>query len=213
MCDSMMTWPIQNGGYKPLIVGLLLYLNGHVKPCEVSAGPNIIDGGKVLDLFDYQSCDLVSENTVSCACGHDIRRKYYVSARCLEVPVTVGMCCINRWTNPELVARAKRDRCLQTTLHDMRVHPERHCAWCGKRSRAMCNTIVHKDCRSDAFSSILKHAKQTPFVDSLRKQRWMSEKQWAALTNAKWWPDDQRVKIFEDRVTSSSDLPADPGHN
>lgn len=187
--------------YLPLVRGLYKKLEGRVPSETIMKDEETVDAARVLGLFAYGYCDVENEELVECVCGHPIKNLFYVYCRPLDNHVVVGSCCIERWLDKKLAGAAQRDLKHKTKMRDFRRHPEQHCAWCGKRALSLQGKLVHKVCRWPCYDKLLGTAKLTPFIDSMKERRktkpnFVSEKQWLALTDGRWWSPDRRIDLF-----------------
>ena len=187
--------------YLPLVRGLYRQLEGRVPRKDILKDEDTVDASRVLKLFEYGYCDVENEEPTSCVCGHDIKNLFYVYCKAMDDHVVVGSCCIERWLDKKLAAAAQRYLKHKTKLCNFKRHPEVHCAWCGKRAASLEGKLVHKACRWACYENLLEVAKQTPFIESMKARRktnpgFVSEKQWVALTDSRWWSSERRLDLF-----------------
>ena len=184
--------------YLPLVRGLYKRLQGHVPDELLLKDSETVDAQKVLGMFEYGHCDVHNSNDEECVCGHAIKQLYFVYCTHIDDFVMVGSCCIDRWLNKKLIDAAHRDAKLQLKLAKIRSNPDRFCAWCGKQATTLEGRLVHKTCRWAALPDLLDVAKQTPFIESMKQPRtFISNRQWDALTDGRWWSDDRRIALWK----------------
>lgn len=188
---------IKNGGYKPLIEGLLASLEPHLDLGTLEDDDGFIDGLHILSLFRYQTSSLYNNSEHRCVCGHRIKNLFWITSPQCPEPVLVGICCVRRFTNNhDLVDKANAAMKRKTDLQRFENEPEVRCVCCGKKRISHC-TIAHDECCSFIIPLLLEMSKPTKFIISLRQRRRLTDSQVSALTRAKFWTTAQRTAIFK----------------
>ena len=187
--------------YLPLVRGLYKRLEGRVPNDVMLRDEETVDAAKVLKLFVYGYCVVDNEDEEECVCGHTIKNLFFVHCPAIDEHVVVGSCCIARWLDKKMASAAQHDLKHQTKILKFKQHPESHCAWCGKSGNNLNGRLVHKVCRWPSYNALLETSRQTGFIQSMIDRKttrpgFVSEKQWLALTDPRWWSPERRIDLF-----------------
>lgn len=206
---------VKNGGYRPLTDGLIAELEPHMDLDTLKDHEGMVDGYKVLGMFDFHDC-LLNRGTAEddeehhCVCGHSIRNLFWITSGQVPHRVLVGMCCVKKFEpgNPKLVTAAKAHVTRHKALQRVMAEPEVRCVCCGKK-RVPRGSIAHKSCRDSITPLLIEMSKPTEFIKSIRDRRRLTEGQVSALTSTRFWNNAQRIAVFRKHTALAEALAFD----